>query len=291
MHHQSRPGVRRNKRYIVPNRHPALLLAAVLLAGPAAAEGPDLLNQPFSLSLGSYILDTDTNIRLDASNIDTGTDLNFERAFGGGNATRIRFDGTWRFGDSGRHKLRGLWFDYSRSPTRTSDRTIEWGDEVFPISTEIRGDYRFTILELAYEYAFLRREGLELTGTAGLHYTQFKTGLSATLETPGGSGTREASATAKLDVPLPVVGGRALWHIGGDFWLDGSVQYFALSYDDYDGRIIDARIGVLWQPSNWVGIGLGYNRFDVDIDLEKSSWHGSLDWIYEGPQLFYSVSF
>src|SRR5262245_30254649 len=120
MHHQSRPWGTRNKRHILRMRHPALLLAAVLLAGPAAAEGPDLLNQPFSLSLGTYILNTDTNIRLDASNEDTGTDLDWESAFGGGDETRFRFDGTWRFGDSGRHKLRGMWFDYSRRRTVTS---------------------------------------------------------------------------------------------------------------------------------------------------------------------------
>jgi hypothetical protein len=270
---------------------PAALLAAALAAGPAAAEGPDLLEQPFSLSLGTYILNTDTDVRLDASNEETGTEFNWEDAFGGGDASRFRFDGTWRFGDTGRHKLRGMWFDYKRSRTRVFDRQIEWGDEVFPISTEITGSYRFTILELAYEYAFLRREGLELTGTAGLHYTQFKTNLSATVDTGQGSGTEERSRTAKLDVPLPVLGARAFWHIGGDFWLDVTAQYFALSYDEYDGRIIDSRIGVLWQPTNWVGIGLGYNRFDVDIDLEKNSFRGSLDWIYDGPQIFYSVSF
>ena len=32
-------------------------------------------------------------------------------------------------------------------------------------------------------------------------------------------------------------------------------------------------------------------RFDVDIDVEKNSFRGSLEWIYDGPQIFYSVSF
>ena len=70
-----------------------------------------------------------------------------------------------------------------------------------------------------------------------------------------------------------------------------NVQIFSLSYDVYDGRVIDSRIGVLWQPKDWVGVGIGYNRFDVDIDVEKNSFRGSLEWIYDGPQIFYSVSF
>jgi hypothetical protein len=270
---------------------PVAALLMALPAGTAFAEGPDLLENPFMVSLGTYILNTDTDIRLDASNIDTGTEFNWESAFGGGDVSRFRLDGTWRFGDSGRHKLRGMWFDYTRTRTEAAEREIEWGEETFPVGLELTGEMKFSILEVAYEYAFLRRENLELTGTAGIHWTQFKTTLSATLETPEGGGTREASRSAKLDVPLPVIGGHALWRMGGDFWLDANVQIFSLSYDVYDGRVIDSRIGVLWQPKDWVGVGIGYNRFDVDIDVEKNSFRGSLEWIYDGPQIFYSVSF
>ena len=39
------------------------------------------------------------------------------------------------------------------------------------------------------------------------------------------------------------------------------------------------------------GIGLGYNQFNVDVDVEKDSFNGSLDWTYEGPMLYYSASF
>jgi hypothetical protein len=51
------------------------------------------------------------------------------------------------------------------------------------------------------------------------------------------------------------------------------------------------RAAVVWQPKKWVGIGLGYDSFNVDVDIDKDSFHGSLDWTYEGPQLFYNVSF
>jgi hypothetical protein len=257
--------------------------------GTASAEGPDLLKNPFSLSLGTYILNTDTTLRLDATEIDTGTDLDWEQAFGKGDVTRFRFEGAWRFAE--RHKVRGMWFDFSRNRTRTTDREIEWGDEVFPVSTEITGRNRFSIAELAYEYSFLQREGLELAGTAGVHYTQFKTSLSATVTGGGGSGTREASDTAKLDAPLPVLGVRGVWRISGDFWLDAAVQYFSLKYDVYDGSIIDTRIAFLWQPQKWVGIGLGYNRFDLDLKLDDNDFQGELEWVYDGPLIFYNVSF
>jgi len=279
-----------NTAPIVRARHAwgATILLACLWSGAAQADGPDLLDKPFSLSLGTYLLDTDTTLSLDASSDRTGTEFNWESVLGGGEVTRFRIDGTWRFAE--RHKLRGMWFDFSRKKRRAIDTEIDWGDEVFPIDTEVTGNNRFSILELAYEYAFMRRDDYELAVTAGLHYTQFKATLSATLPS-GGSTTREASDTAKLDVPLPVFGLRGLWNVTGDIWIDAGAQYFSLSYDDYDGSITDLRVSLLWQPKDWVGIGIGYNRFGVDVGLERDSFRGEFDWTYDGPLVFYNVSF
>ena len=220
-----------------------------------------------------------------------GTEINWSDSFGGGDGTRFRVDGAWRFGDSRRHKLRGMWFNFSQNRSAEFDREINWGDVTFPINTTIESVYEFDIYELAYEYAFLRRENLELSGSFGLHLAQFKVGLSAEVETGGGTGTAEIGDEGKLNAPLPVIGGRAIWRISGDFWLDAMVQFFALEYDNVDGRLIDTRIGVLWQPKKWGGIGIGYNRFDMDVDVTRDRFTGKLDWIYDGPQIFYSVSF
>ena len=46
-----------------------------------------------------------------------------------------------------------------------------------------------------------------------------------------------------------------------------------------------------WQPKPWVGVGIGYNSFKVDVDVEKDRFNGSLDWTYNGPMIFYSASF
>jgi hypothetical protein len=48
---------------------------------------------------------------------------------------------------------------------------------------------------------------------------------------------------------------------------------------------------VLWQPKDWGGIGIGYNRFDIDVDVARSRYTGKLEWVYDGPQIYYSVSF
>ncbi len=266
-----------------------LVPGALIAISPARAEAPDLLERPFVLSLGAFILNTDTKVRLGGSTTEAGTPIEWEGVFGKGDVNRFRFDGTWRFAE--RHELRATWFDFSRTGSGTADFEVDWGDATFPASTELTGTTRFSVFELSYGYVFVRRDSFEISATAGLHYTQLRMSISGTVDQGGGSVPVDASDTGRFDVPLPVIGLHGLWHVGRDFWVDAGVQYFTLAYGDYDGSIIDLKATLIWQPRDWVGIGVGYNRFDVDVDVDNSSWRGSLDWSYEGPQVFYSVAF
>src|SRR5688572_33091970 len=154
---------------------PALFLTLLATGASAEEQGiltaarsgaPNLLNDTLTATLGSYIIESDTKVRLDGLS-GQGTEVNLSQSFGGGDGTRFRVDGAWRFGDSRRHKLRGMWFNFSQNRSAEFDREINWGDATFPINTTIESVYEFDIYELAYEYAFLRRENLELSGPFG----------------------------------------------------------------------------------------------------------------------------
>jgi hypothetical protein len=272
---------------------PGLSVVAVttLVLGPVAAgaaEAPNLLEDSFSLALGTYIVDSDTEVRLDGSTGE-GTTLDWERTFGGGDVTRFRVDGQWRFAD--RHKARFMWFSSTRDASRTLEEDIDWGDETFPVDANVNGEFGFDVYELAYEYAFLRRDTYEVSASIGLHYTQLDLTLSARAESSNGTLEADISETGSVGAPLPVIGLRGQWSLPYDLWIDAGAQYFALSIDEYDGSLTDLRATITWQPKTWLGIGLGYNRFSVDVDVDKSDFKGSLDWTYQGPMLFYSASF
>jgi hypothetical protein len=68
-------------------------------------------------------------------------------------------------------------------------------------------------------------------------------------------------------------------------------QAFYLSIDDFDGAILNARAAVTWQPKALLGLGFGYDWFRVDVDVDRSSFDGSMDWTYSGPQVFFNLSF
>ncbi|HET9694760.1 MAG TPA: hypothetical protein VFP48_10250 [Steroidobacteraceae bacterium] len=263
--------------------------AAALVGSAARAEdGPNLLTDPFRIALGTYIVTSEPTVQLNGETT-RGDRVDFDKVLGGGDATRVRFDADWRFGDSQRHKLRALAFAVSRDRTETIEEEIEWGGDTYPIDAEVKAEFKFSIIELAYEYAFLRTDTYEVGGTFGLHYAGIEASLRADSTSTGQS--LEISNKASVDVPLPVFGLRGLWKLPRDFYVDAQGQFFALSIDEYDGSVQDYRLMLTWQPKPWVGIGIGYNSFKVDVDVTKDSFNGSLDWKYNGPMIFYNASF
>ncbi len=283
----------------VPVRSIACAAAAAVTLVPVASQGqgviaearddaPNLLADAFYIGLGTYIVNSDTEVSLNGE-AGQGTRVDWDRTFGGGDVTRFRLDGQWRFAD--RHKARFMWFSSSRDASRTFEEDIDWGDETFPVDARVRGEFSFDVYELAYEYAFLRRENYEVSGSFGLHYTELELTMSAKAASSGGTLTRDISQSGNIGAPLPVIGLRGQWALPYNLWIDAGAQYFQISIDEYDGNLTDLRATITWQPKTWLGIGLGYNQFSVDVDVEKDRFNGSLDWTYKGPMLFYSASF
>jgi hypothetical protein len=267
----------------------ATLLVASTLTARAEPRDANLLTDRFYVTLGTFIVGTNTKVRVNGED-EIGDKVDLERVFGDSDTNRFRLDGYWRFAD--RHKLRFLWFDWDYRGSRTLEEEIDFEGDTYPVGADASLSTSFKVYELAYEYAFLRRADYEITGSFGVHYAEFSAGLAAQVSVSGDPlDPLTLNDTARVDAPLPVFGLRAIWHFGGDWWLDASGQYFALSIGDYAGNLQDYRVAVLWQPRSYAGVGVGYNAFRVNVDLDTSDYNGSLDWTYYGPQLFFSVSF
>jgi hypothetical protein len=268
----------------------ALLAALALLPVPALCkDAPSILEDSFHISLGTFIVDTDTTLRLDGEAGEQGRVLDWERNFGEGDVNRFRLDGYWRFAE--RHKLRTLVFSSSSSASRTFSEDIEWGGETYPAHAVIKGELEFAIYELAYEYAFLRRDNFEIDASFGLHYTDFEASLGAEVSSGGAAANRRIDRSGSIGAPLPVLGLRGTWLLSRTISIDVSAQFFSLTYGDVEGNVQDYRATLNWQPRTWFGLGIGYDRFSIDVDVDSSKFRGQMDWSYQGPMVFYSASF
>jgi hypothetical protein len=267
-------------------RHSWLTAAAglMILAAPGAhAEAGNPLNDKFNFSLGGFLLETDTTIRVDGeargSEIDAGRDLGLQ------DADRFRFDGYWRM--TPRQKLRLMYFDTRADGTRTIDEEIDFGDEVYPVDAEVTGKIKTTVLSLAYEFDFWQRENWELGGTFGIHNLKFETRLSG--EVNGQTAAIESSAEA--NGPLPVLGLHGIYRFNEKFYLDYGVQFFKISFDVYDGSVTDANLSGVWQFSEHWGVGAGWNQFRTKLEVDGDRFDGELQWEYGGARIFVTGSF
>jgi hypothetical protein len=274
-------------------RHWMTLLATLAIgvqAGPAASAdtAPDLLSGRGFFSAGMFSNHTDLQIRFDPSSLKAGTEVDWDQRFGLADTHRFRAEGLWRF--KPRHHLRFLYTDYSQTDGARIDKEIQWGEDLIPVNSDVTGRLGFEIVELAYEYSVLKRADYELAASVGVHYTALSAELIATLNSVG-IGSRVVGGEAPVDAPLPVVGLRGLWRLGRNVYLDAQVQYFSLTINDIAGSLSNRRAALIWQPSTRWGVGVGYDAFEVDVQLKDGDFRGTVDWAYRGPQLFVNYTF
>ncbi|MCU0969853.1 MAG: hypothetical protein MUF03_13745 [Rubrivivax sp.] len=273
----------------------ALLLAGALAAGPAAAQGnaQGLLDNSFVFNAGGFLLSTDVEATLNGQST-VNPQLDFNETFGlGDDATRARVDALWRI--TPRHHLRFMYFNNTETRTRVIDRDVEWGDYVFLANGEISAETSFKVYQLSYEYAFAKAPAYEWAASLGVHVTDLGLSLAgnANVVRPDGSVVAAGFATEAGEAlaPLPVIGLRAGWAFAPNWYLDAQAQLFGLSVDEYDGSWSDLRLGVTWMFHRHFGVGLGYNRFAVDVDVEKTNFNGNLKVSYSGLQLYLTGTF
>lgn len=266
-----------------------VLLGSAMYCSSASAQDRGLLDDRFVVSLGTYFVSTDTEIALNGSAGQIGTIIDLERDTGMDDSNRFRVDGLWRI-NGGRHHVRAMYFDVNRDGSRQIDRQLVVGDTVYPVNATVGASFEAKIFEVAYEYAFVRRDALEVAGSIGAHALSFDFGISGN-GLVNGQPVSGAAESGDTNAPLPVLGLRAMWRFADEWYLDAQGQWFSVKLDDIDGSISDLRLGVTWMFSEHVGAGVGWNRFTIDVDASKNSFDGTFDWRYQGAQVFLTGSF
>jgi hypothetical protein len=272
-------------------RRIAIAVVASAALGQAHAQERNPLESKFIVDAGWFFMSTDMRVRVDGETAEeVGSDVDYDDTFGIGDFDRFRVEGSWRIAP--RHLVRAMYFENNRSASRSLDRDVVFQGETFPIGVTVDASSDLTIAQLSYEYAFLRRDNYELAGSAGVHYVDMGLGLDATVTAQGGTASRSLNAEASTAAPMPVLGVRGLWRLPHNFYISAQVQYFYLEFDPYSGSLIDLKASLVWQLSDHVGLGVGYNDFGFRFDIDdRGDFDGRLRWDYGGAIAFATFMF
>ena len=273
----------------------AVVISGLWPAGPALAQSASgaqgLLDDPFVINGGVFVIGTDLRARLNGQTR-SNPEIDFDETFGNASENRRgRLDMLWRI--SPNHHLRFLYFNDTSTRSRRLTKNIEWGDYTFLAGYDGESRVDGKVYELAYEYAIRRTPSSELNLSFGLHYMDLSTRVSGTATVVGGNGSAAISATrtADLRAPLPVVGFRGGWVIAPDWYIDAQAQLFKANVNAVSGYWTDLRVGATWMFSRIVGVGMGYNAFSSDVDVDKPNYNGSARFGYSGLQVYLTGTF
>lgn len=257
------------------------LVALMFLEIPTAiAQADD--DTKFSLSIGVFLADRNSDARLNGTAGIEGTPVDLEGDLGLNRSDSVfRIDGYYRFNK--KHRLDFSAFDLSRTASKVIEKDIQWSDTLFPIDTTVDSDFDLAIYKLAYTWSFMQRDKGYLGLTAGLYVADFGTRLEAeaigALESDG------------LTAPLPVFGLRGQYEFTEKLSFRASGEIFAIEYEDYSGSLYDIYAGLDYQFFKHVAIGIGINAVKLDVGISKDRFDGDVEWRYDGGLVFFKFDF
>jgi len=255
-------------------------LVATLLCGIAVA---DVTREPFdakySLSVGAFFTDHDTNIRLDSIS-GPGTLVNLENDLGLDSTTDIlRVDGVWQFAD--RHRAHFSIFDLSQEGSRSLEKDLLIDGEPFSINEAVITDWKMRLFEIGYSYRFRGNQKFQWW----FNFAVFMQDTSITVEETSAGG---AVASEDVVLPLPKLG-TMLEYAFTKRWIGrAGLDVLKLEIDDVGGSLVDFRTTLDYRVTENFNLGVGWHLINVAVDLDRSvsGWQGRFDWETRG-FLFY----
>lgn len=266
------------------------ILAACCAGSVYAQESTGLhpsLEAEFFVDLGVYFPERKLSARVNGSLAGNNETIDID---GGSQATRseniFALEFGWRFGE--KWSLRTQYFRNHPSKTVTLDEDVEWKDIVFDAGNSITLGSEFDLVRVFFGRTFETSERHDVGVGAGLHWLRIGASIKGEAIINGmPAGTLREKVS--VDAPLPNIGGWYTYSISPRWAARGRVDWFAAGIDEFDGRLINGSVGINYKLFEHGGIGLSYNVFDLELDVDKSNWKGSVSTRYTGPYL--SASF
>ena len=201
-------------------------------------------------------------------------------------------DLNWQFAERWKFRLNYSSFDATGENVQTTGGNYE--DLEWEVGTRLSSDFEMELYIADLTWDFLKTNNGHLGVGVGIHAVDLDLGLIAEVGASVGDDEgfveigREATSVL---APLPNLSLSGGYLIGDQVYLNGSLGFFSLKYDDYDGSLFSARASVEWRPWEHVGLGAAYQFVELELEVDRSSKREYYDFQFYGPVLFLSVGF
>jgi hypothetical protein len=267
-----------------------IILVVIVLVGATSAQAQGWAR--LNLFAGGQVADVGTDVKLNASAVVLGSEIDLERDLGFNENTGVAWlAGLLRL--SRRNHVQVVWTRVDRDVIqRRLQRDIRFGQETFTTSAEVDAFLDTWIIGGSYRFAILATPIVELGPLIGLAAINLSTGINLSAPVSGsGSGDvsdqRDASFTAPAVYPGAFLNLRA--HPRLIIRVSGG--YISADFGDIDGQIAQAQAGAEFMFNRLVGIGGSYSYNRLSVGVEDNNFRGDLRYSFNGPQLYVVFGF
>ena len=256
---------------------------------PASAQDSEavhaLLKDRFYASIGAYILDKKMKIGLNGRDANDLIDFSDRWSFGS-SETSAAGEFRWQFGK--KWSVSGQYFTSSDQGRATLDEDVYWGDYVFREGTFASAGVGMDVARVFMGRRFSTGPHHEFGVGVGIHWIT----LDAFIEGEAfindeSTGVRRESAD--VSGPLPNIGAWYDYAFSSKWLGSARIDWLDVNFDKYSGGLLNASVGIDYQAFKHVGFSLAYQYFNLDVEVDDTTWRGAVEIEYSGP--FLSATF
>lgn len=264
----------------------ALLLSASVTFAQESRNVHPQLTTDWWIDVGAYYPDRKFTLSADGAVSGDNQDYEFDQQLGVRDRDPL-FEGQigWQFGE--KWGVAAQFFETSRRSSATLEDDIEWEDVVYEVGANISAGTDLSVTRLVFSRKFMDNGPHDLRLAAGLHLLDLGAFISGQARIDDMTSEDRRSANS-VSAPLPNIGAWYRYSPNEKWLFSVRVDWLEATVDDISGSITNLMAGVNYSLFDNFGIGIGYQRFGIDIDIKESNWRGAADVTFSGPNFFVS---
>jgi hypothetical protein len=238
------------------------------------------INDTLMINIGSFVPALNTNIRIDDPDTkELGTVIGFEDLLAMDDSLFVfRADGHVRLS-----RYLGIEFGYynlSRDAITAINETIKVADEKSSVNSLVESRFGTEVIKTAFKISVINDGRTELGFSVGANVVF----LDAYLHwiAAGEGDDNEGEESVEEVIPLPLLGLHGTFTIIPGLFLKGNFQFFTLALDEFEGSSIDFRAALEYYPAKNLGVGIGINHFNFNLEVDSDDILGMFDYSYTG---------
>ena len=250
---------------------------------------PILLNR-FIINMGLFIPTRTFKLGIDGASendlIDFTKDFDINRS-------ELTFAGNfmWRFSKNKKWSLSVEYFGVKSNHSLKLGKEIEWENVTYPVGVDIETGFRINMYRIFFGRTISRGLQHELGGGIGVHAMDIRTFIEGNAIINSDATPSFEKKSVSVVAPVPNIG---LWYYytpNTKWALTARVDWFSITVGEYSGSLWNLAPGVKYQISKNIGVGLNYRYIQTSFEVDKTSWNGNVDLIFQGPLFTISGNF